>query len=148
MCSSDLFTLRFRAKQTGRLSKMLGVSGRITKAEAYGVTTDAGERKTVALRFGSPTGTTVTGLGFELYQNQPNPFMNKTSIGFHLPEATTASLTVYDETGKMLHRQEGEFAKGYNHFTIERELVPTVGQLFYKVETSTDWATKKMTQTK
>ena len=142
------FTLRFRAKQSGDLSKMLSVSSRITKAEAYGASTDAGERKTVALRYNSPTGTTISGIGFELYQNQPNPFMNSTVIGFHLPEATTATLTVYDETGKLLHRQKGAFAKGYNHFALERELVPTTGLLYYKVETSTDSATRKMTQTK
>ena len=142
------FTLRFRAKQTGRLSKMLTVSSRITKAEAYGSTTSIGERKTVALRFKATTGTTVTGLGFELYQNQPNPFLNKTVIGFHLPEAATATLTVYDETGKLLHRQQGDFARGYNHFSLERELVPTTGLLYYKVETSTDAATRKMTQVK
>ena len=142
------FTVKFRAKQSGDLSKMLTVSSRITKAEAYGATTEAGERKSVALRFNSANGTTISGVGFELYQNMPNPFVNKTLIGFHLPDATKATLTVFDEAGKMVHRQEGEFNKGYNHFTIERELVPTVGLLFYKVETSTDSATKKMTQTK
>ena len=74
--------------------------------------------------------------------------MDKTLIGFHLPEAAKATLTVYDESGRVLFTQKGDFAKGYNHFTLERELVPTVGLLYYKVETSTDSATKKMTQTK
>ena len=142
------FSLRLRAKQTGKLSNLLSVSSRITKAEAYGKTTDSGERKSVALRFHNPNGSVVSGLGFELYQNQPNPFVNNTLIGFHLPEATTATLTVYDESGKLLHRQKGDFAKGYNHFALERELVPTVGVLYYKVETPTDAATRKMTQTK
>jgi len=142
------FTVRFRAAKAGQLSRMLNVSSRITKAEAYGATTNAGERKSVALRFNNGTGSVISGVGFELYQNQPNPFVSKTQIGFHLPEATKATLTVYDEAGKLVHRQEGDFAKGYNHFSLDRELVPTVGLLYYKVETTTDSATRKMTQTK
>ena len=139
------FTIKFRAKRAGELNKMLGVSSRITKAIAYSANQD-GEQ--VAFRFNKGGVTTISGLGFELYQNTPNPFVDKTLIGFHLPEAAKATLTVYDESGRVLFTQKGDFAKGYNHFTLERELVPTVGLLYYKVETSTDSATKKMTQTK
>ncbi|MBK6931826.1 MAG: hypothetical protein IPH12_13565 [Saprospirales bacterium] len=73
------FSLTFRAKATGQLSQMLGVSSRITRAEAY----NAGvERLQVGFRFNGQNGSTITGLGFELYQNTPNPFINKTQIGF------------------------------------------------------------------
>jgi hypothetical protein len=139
------FTIRFRAKQAGTLSQMLGVSSRITKAIAY---SSAMENEQVAFRFTKGGVSTIAGVGFELYQNQPNPFVDKTMIGFHLPEAAKATLTVYDESGRVVFTQKSDFAKGYNHFTLERELVPTVGLLYYKVETATDSATKKMTQTK
>jgi hypothetical protein len=102
----------------------------------------------VALRFNSATGSSISGVGFELYQNQPNPFVNKTMIGFHLPEATSATLTIYDETGRMVFSQKGDFAKGYNVFTIDRQLVGTTGALWYRVETSTDSAARTMIQTK
>jgi hypothetical protein len=63
-----------------------------------------------------------------------------------LPEASTATLTVYDETGKLVYTQKGDFAKGYNSFSIDRAMVGNVGVLFYKVETSTDAATRQMIQ--
>ncbi|MBK7938252.1 MAG: T9SS type A sorting domain-containing protein [Lewinellaceae bacterium] len=139
------FTVKFRASRPGRLSEMLGVSSRITRAEAYGLTND---RKDVALRFNNGTTSTIAGVGFELYQNQPNPFVNKTMVGFHLPEATEATLTVYDETGRMLFTQKGQFGKGYNAIAIDRALLNTTGVMYYKLETATDAATKKMIQTK
>ncbi len=135
------FTVRFQATKSGQLSDMLGVSSRITKAEAY---TLQNERQEVALRFGK----TTVGVGFELYQNQPNPFVSKTAIGFHLPEAATATLTVYDETGRTLFTQKGDYAKGYNSVAVERALLDATGVLYYKLETATDSATKQMIQVK
>jgi hypothetical protein len=42
-------------------------------------------------------------------------------IGFNLPEASAATLTVYDETGRMrISREKGDFAKGYNTVAIDR----------------------------
>ena len=171
------FAITFRATKSGLLSKMLGVSGRITRAEGYKVndamtndamtndamtndgmtndamtndamTNDAMTKLDVALRFNSPAGMTISGVGFELYQNQPNPFVNKTVIGFHLPGAAEATLTVHDETGRMLFTQKGQFAVGYNAIPLDRALRNTNGLLYYTLETDTDTATKKMIQTK
>ena len=124
---------------------MLGVSSRITRAEAYDMTNN---RMDVALRFNSGGTSIVNGVGFELYQNQPNPFVHKTVIGFHLPEAAEATLTVYDETGRMLFTQKGAFAKGYNAISVDRALLNATGLLYYTLQTDTDSATKKMIQTK
>jgi len=142
---ADAFTVKFRATKSGKLSQMLGVSSRITKAESY---SRDNKRMDVALRFSSPAGMTTVGVGFELYQNEPNPFVNKTVIGFHLPEATAATLTVYDETGRMVYNQKGDFAKGYNSFTIDRQLIGTTGALWYRVETPDNSATRTMIQVK
>ncbi|MBL7780225.1 MAG: T9SS type A sorting domain-containing protein [Saprospiraceae bacterium] len=139
------FSMTFRAAKTGRLSQMLGVSSRITKAEAYNLNND---RLDVAFRFNTANGSTISGVGFELYQNQPNPFVNKTFIGFHLPEATSATLRVFDENGRLIFTQTGSFAKGYNSFAIDRQLITTTGMLYYSVETDSDSATKKMIQSK
>jgi hypothetical protein len=138
------FTVKFRANQAGQLSKMLGVSSRITKAEAY----SNDSRQDVAIRFNNGNVATISGVGFELYQNQPNPFVNKTFIGFHLPEAAAATLTIFDETGRMVFTQNSEFAKGYNTISIDRALLNTTGVLYYQLSTSTDSASKKMIQTK
>lgn len=139
------FGVTFRAKADGSLSKMLGVSSRITRAEAYNA---ASERLQVAFRFNGTNGTTISGLGFELYQNTPNPFVSKTQIGFYLPQAGEATLTIYDESGRTIYTQKGDFTNGYNAVTIDRSVLNTTGVLYYKLETATDSATKKMIQTK
>ncbi|MEI6882439.1 MAG: hypothetical protein WCK82_14060, partial [Bacteroidota bacterium] len=143
--TESVVTLTLKAKKSGKLSELLSVSSRITKAEAYN---SNNERLDVAFRFNKGGESTIAGVGFELYQNQPNPFVNKTMIGFHLPEATTATLTVYDETGRIVHTEKGAFAKGYNSFMIDKSLIHTVGALHYKVETATDSAAKLMIQSK
>jgi hypothetical protein len=143
--SKGEFAVKFRATQDGRLSNMLGVSSRVTKAEAY---TLGGDRLDVAFRFNGANGATISGVGFELYQNMPNPFVSKTVIGFHLPEAAEATLTIFDETGRMIYTVTGDFAKGNNAITLDRAQINTTGVLYYKLETASNSATKKMIQTK
>ena len=136
------FVIRFRAKRAGKLSEMLNVSSRITKAEAYSF---AEERMDVAFRFNSQDGATITGVGFELYQNQPNPFVNRTTVGFHLPEAAKATLSVFDEMGRLLYTQTGEFVQGYNAVVLDRStLGVTSGLMYYTLESAGESATRKM----
>ncbi len=145
------FTVTFRATKSGKLSDMLGVSSRITRAEAYSAMTNpsspsAAEKMDIALRFNNGFTSTISCVGFELYQNQPNPFVSKTAISFHLPEATEASLILYDETGRLLFAQKGQFGKGYNAVTIDPAAsgISTIGVVYYKLETATDTAVRKM----
>jgi hypothetical protein len=78
------------------------------------------------------------------YQNQPNPFTDKTSIGFYLPEAGSATLSILDDSGRLLFSQTAAYAKGYNAVTINRSLLPANGLLFYRLATATDQATRTM----
>jgi hypothetical protein len=139
---SDMFTVTFTAGKTGRLSEMLGVSSQITKAEGY---SQLNKRLEVALRFDRNI---ISGVGFELYQNQPNPFVNRTVIGFHLPEAQSATLTISDELGRIIYTQKGEYVRGYNAVTLDRALLSTTGILYYSLSAGNDSATRKMIQTK
>jgi hypothetical protein len=145
------FTVKFRAKTAGNLSNMIAVSSRITKAEAYRISNiEQGISNTeVALRFNkgnNPDNATIVTIPFELYQNTPNPWENRTVIGFHLPEAGAATLSIFDETGKLLYSRKGEFAKGYNAFTVERSQVNAAGVMYYEVETATGNGAMKMIQ--
>ncbi|MFN0217113.1 MAG: hypothetical protein ACKVT2_22885 [Saprospiraceae bacterium] len=145
------FTLKFKANKAGELNKMIGVSSRITKAEGYQANESEPikvNRMDVALRFNGKDGSTISGVGFELYQNQPNPFVNRTMVGFHLPEASSAALSVFDQSGRLMFSQKGEFPKGYNTIPLEKALLNTSGALYYTLETSTDSATKTMIQAK
>ncbi|MCB9316679.1 MAG: hypothetical protein H6569_11115 [Lewinellaceae bacterium] len=141
------FQVRFRAKKAGQLSKMLSVSSLITKAEAYQSQDDqAATTLDVALRFNNGGLQTISGVGFELYQNSPNPWVNKTQIGFHLPQDGDATLTVYDDLGRALFTESANYTKGYNTIFIEHALIDAPGVLYYTLETAFGKATRKMVQ--
>ena len=133
-----LFTLVLKATENTHLSEQLGLSSRITPSEAYNV---EGQAYNLALNFDSGTKRTV---GFELYQNRPNPFKDETMISFYLPEDSETTISVYDLSGKVLHSLQQEFKKGKHTVILtDQELVST-GTLFYTVTAGTHTASKKM----
>ena len=145
--NAPLFTLVVKARQAISLSEALRVSSRHTIAEAYPLDEDTGaEVVEVALAFSN--GTSVIA-GYELYQNIPNPFENATQIGFYLPKATTATLTIRDAMGKLLRTYEGNYAKGQHNILVKsNELGNPTGVLFYTLETEDYQQTKQMTAIK
>jgi len=133
-----VFSLVFKAISNGELSKSLNVNSRFTAAEAYNLN---GELLDVELAF---SGNVAVG-AFELYQNTPNPFSANTVIGFNLPEATTATLTISDISGKVVKViDDREFVKGYNEIKLNRNELPVTGILYYQLDTPSDSATKMM----
>ncbi|MCR9103031.1 MAG: T9SS type A sorting domain-containing protein, partial [bacterium] len=100
-----------------------------------------GSFQDVAIEFSNGT---VAGAGFELYQNQPNPFKGETVIGFNLPEAAQATITISDVTGKVLKLYRHDGSKGYNHITVKSSELAATGVVSYTVETGDYTATKKM----
>jgi subtilisin-like proprotein convertase family protein len=136
-----VFSLTFAARENARLSDVIAINSSEIAAEAY----TAVDFKNVALRFDTDNGSTVVGPAFELFQNQPNPFKSETLIGFNLPEATEATLKIFDVSGKVLKVFKGDYAQGTNYLTIDRsELGATAGVLYYQLETADNSATKKM----
>jgi len=131
-----VFSLVVTAKDAAQLSNVLDVNSRYTVAEAY---SNNGELLDVAIEF---NGAVVE--VFELYQNTPNPVSESTVIGFNLPQADAATLTVTDATGRVIQIIEGDYAKGYNQVTIDRKSLGAAGILYYQLETSTNTATKTM----
>ena len=69
-----------------------------------------------------------------------------TIIGFQLPEAANASLTIFDVSGKLLKVVDGQFTQGYHEISIEDTALPGNGIFYYRLETPTHTATKKMTR--
>jgi hypothetical protein len=133
-----LYTVIFRAKASRKLSEVLTVNSRVTRAEAYDQNEELLE---VKFRF---DGGITTGGAFALYQNEPNPFRDITVIGFNLPASTRATLTIYDMTGKVLHEVSGDYSKGYNAIHLNRAEIRGNGMLYYSLETTTDKATRRM----
>ena len=136
--SGPVMTVTLRARNAVRLSDVLSINNSITTAEAYGSSEIV---HGVALEFVGDD----SYAGFELHQNQPNPFAQSTSIGFVLPQDQQVSLTIYDLTGKLIHQQQGDFAKGYNQVDVsKRDLIYSSGILYYQLDSEEFTATRKM----
>ena len=127
-----LFTLTF----TGTNADALAINSSITKAEAY-----VGSDLDVV---GIQLGTGVSDSEFALMQNEPNPFNNVTIVGFTLPAESTATLTVYDVTGKVITTVDGTYSQGYNEIELSKKDMSTSGVLYYQLDSGDFTATKKM----
>jgi hypothetical protein len=134
--SGTLFELVLQAKAPVQLSEVLKITSRITRAEAYN---SKGELLDVALRFIPDVPIQAT-----LYQNRPNPFLDQTSIGFWLPEAGGATLTIRDITGKVLRVIRDVYSAGYNEVRLYSDELHATGVLYYTLETNNFTGTKKM----
>jgi len=133
-----LFQLVFNAKQDGLLSELINFTPRFMNAEAYAEGTGTLD---LNLQFGDNTPVSAT---FELYQNRPNPFNGLTQIGFNLPEASTINITIYDVAGRTIRQIDGEYAKGYNEITLDKADLDATGILYYRLDTPSHTATRKM----
>lgn len=136
-------TLTFKAKENLRLSEALKLNSSVTLAEAY---SNDEEVKQVTLQF-SNKGiiSQIENNGMTLYQNQPNPFSEVTSIRFYLPESTSATISVTDITGKTVFQQSGEFSSGIHTIELNKDKFATsTGVYIYQLSTPTHTMAKKM----
>ena len=104
---SLLFTLVFKSQRDGQLSESLSLYNNSLTNEAY-VGSDL-SISDVDLNF-----TQDSGIDFQLNQNNPNPFSDRTEINFFLPEEGNAMLTITDLSGKVIMRSIRPFNKGLN----------------------------------
>ncbi len=141
---ADLFQVTFRAKQSSKtMSEVLTVNSRYTQAEAYTRGEDK-EIKDIAVLFNGLDGTILVHNKFELYQNMPNPVVDKTAFDFYLPKAGTAKISLTDAAGKTLKIIENDFTKGMNTISISRSEIAAEGIIFYSIETEFGLITKQM----
>ncbi len=136
------FTMTFTALKDGLLSQMTSINSSYTLAESY---EKGGTVRPVVLEFSSPNGSSIVGNQFELFQNIPNPFGDETIIRFQLPEASNATLTIFNIAGRVVKTVSGEYSKGYHELKVERSSLPANGIFYYRLETPGNTATKKMT---
>ena len=140
-----LFTLRFRVRaDISDLAEVLGISARYLRAEAYNA--DAEPMQISLDVHGSallPTAATEPVVGYQLYQNVPNPFAQQSYIGFDLPADMQADLIIFDQLGKMVRQYSGNYSQGYNRVEIAKENLGK-GLYYYTLRTADFTATKSM----
>jgi hypothetical protein len=85
---------------------------------------------------------------FKLDQNFPNPFNPSTKIRFSLPENTSATLTIYDVSGKEIDKAfNGRLNAGVYEYQLNGTNLST-GIYFYTLTAGSNVVTKKMILTK
>ena len=83
-----------------------------------------------------------------LFQNQPNPFKNRTTISYKLPKSVTANLSIYNITGQRVKtlvngiKPAGEYNVYWDGRNDNGELSPN-GVYFYTLKINNYLTTKK-----
>ena len=143
-----MYRLRFKVLQGGKkLSEVLGLDPAILAALAY--TTDLAQREvqlvfTDFMQPGLNLPDVLASDYFDLLQNRPNPFNDRTTIGFVLPTATDAQLRVLDLSGRELWRTDKSYPAGYHEESIRLDDIGATGMLFYELTTPQGTQTRKM----
>ena len=136
-----LFTLKFKVLRSGSsLSDVLHPGSDITRAEGYDR-----DGNPLKLDFEFTKGQDgAENATFALYQNQPNPFNETTTISFRLPETGRTALRVFNASGQLVKTVVGSFEKGYNELTFRRDEFGAPGVYYYELETARHSDRKKM----
>ena len=142
------YALRFKALQSGgKLSEVLRLKPKALEPLAF---TAGQTRAPLELVFTEAQTTAAAGPaagsgGIELLQNRPNPFMDRTTIGFVLLQACEAQLRVLDVTGRELYRIDDTYPAGYSEETIRLRDIRATGILYYELTTPFGKLSRKMT---
>ncbi|MEQ1747294.1 MAG: T9SS type A sorting domain-containing protein [Saprospiraceae bacterium] len=147
-----MYRVRFKVLRSGmKVSDVLSFDPAVLAATAY--TTDLAQRQVQLVfadykntglpKIGDPAWTADS--GFDLLQNRPNPFSDRTAIGFILPSACDAQLRVFDLSGRELWRSDKSYPAGYSEEIIRfDDLGTAAGMLFYELTTPQGKQTRKM----
>ena len=141
-----VFKLRFQALADGRLSDMLHLAPSALRDEAAREINTQGQRTTemVQVRLDWEASDTADPSAFILYPNRPNPFHDMTMIGFRLPEAADATLTLLDISGRVITQFRGKYPPGYHEMSVPGDILPASGVIYYRLEAGAFSETKKM----
>jgi len=135
--AQPLFTMVMDVSKRVRLSEVVSIANAPTHPEAYTLNNEI-----LGLNLSFRGAAHV--VSFELLQNEPNPFSNRTTIGFILPTNGQATLTVFDLAGRKLIDQPVAGLKGLNKVEISRSQLGAQGMVYYQVQFEGYTATKKM----
>jgi hypothetical protein len=120
------FTITLIAEEDGNLSEMIFLTNERFNSEAYVSETmqvyDLGIDW--ILEEGNP---------FAIEQNQPNPWLDHTSIGFYIPKDGKVTIMIRDIAGKLLMTKTEYFKAGENRVSIRNNEIFSTGVLIYEV---------------
>lgn len=131
---ATLFTAVFKAKTVGDLRNTVSINSKFIPAEAYNKELEIMD---IDLQY-------LEKSGWQLTQNAPNPFADKTVFKYELPEAAIVNFSVQDITGKVVFSKKEAGRSGRNELTVSKEELGKVGMYFYKMEVLNETRSGKM----
>jgi hypothetical protein len=139
--AAPVFRLRLKALKSGaRLSEVLRLNEEVLPGYVYN---SKYAESRVELRYSASTGTEQALAGSALsLENQPNPFVDVTTLRFMLPESGQVDLRISDTTGRLLFSQHKFYAAGQQIETLRLEGVS--GVLFAELVTERGRVVRKM----
>ncbi len=135
-----LFKFKVRTKSAGTLNMgSIQIKSQEMAAEAYTRSTDLN----ISLVYRSDNNE-VSSNGYDLYQNVPNPFQDKTSIYFQAPVASIVRMDLFDITGTLLKSYQIEAKAGLNSIELNSDDLGTKGVIYYRLDAKDYSSTRKM----
>jgi len=133
-----LLKMRLRSEKAGRLSSFIKMSEADNIPEALN---DMNEILVPELKIYEKD---QLDSGFALFQNNPNPFSNQTTIRFRLAESGKARLKVMDATGKTFIEKQLQLPEGYHEIYLDAKELNGPGLYMYSLETEKQKAVARM----
>jgi hypothetical protein len=133
-----LFELQIQAIEDIRISDIIELNSLITTSEAYSL-----EGEILEIELGQRN-ETVLFEKTELFQNNPNPWIDETVITFSLPKAMNAQIIVYDLAGQLIIDHKADYEAGIQELKLDKTTFNTAGIYYYELITEDDHLSKKM----
>ncbi len=134
-----LFKIHFAVDQTQEsLSKRIWTNDNSLPAIAY--TSDGAPLK--VRNFYQEEGQVIADQ-IRLEPFRPNPFTERTEVGFYLPEAAVVSFEIYDALGRQIDQKEQFYEAGHHRFFINAQQLNDAGWYFLKMNTTGYQANKR-----
>jgi hypothetical protein len=117
-----LFTLQFKTKQSGILSRSLTLDKENLNAIAY----DANDEKYfINMRY------TAIDHILDVEQNSPNPFKESSCIKFTLNEDSPVEVKIYNNIGSMMYNNYRLYPAGVHQILLNDEILQNSSGVFY-----------------
>ncbi len=136
-----LYTITFQAKKAGRLSEMLSISDRGIRSESYH---DNMSISDIEIRWNEMTLEPELAEAFYVAQNEPNPWYDRTTVGYYIPEGGDVRFVVKDVSGRTLLSTSAYREKGKHTQAIESRFLESNGVLLYELHYDDQIITNKM----
>ncbi len=137
----EIFSIRFKARRDlENLEDIFSINKRSMRSVAHRFD---GAPLAISIQTDGNSNLAEGHRTFKLYQNTPNPFTDKTTIGFDLPEELEVTFFLHDHVGKLVKQIQGEFNRGHNRIELNKSDLPS-GVYFYTITANSYKETKSL----